>query len=66
MKAAYKATERPAPKPKPARKRKVADEKDDEQTERKRARHPAGDDLSRGGQFIGDDPATPEDEAWVE
>ena len=31
-------------------------------TKRRRARHPAG--TEEGGEFIGDDPATPEDEAW--
>jgi hypothetical protein len=33
--------------------------------ERVRARHEAGAPASQGGQFIGNDPSTPENEAWV-
>jgi hypothetical protein len=33
-----------------------------EPSSRKRARHPAG--TAQGGEFIGDDPATPENEAF--
>jgi hypothetical protein len=33
--------------------------------ERVRARHEAGAPEGQGGQFIGNDPSTPENEAWV-
>jgi hypothetical protein len=33
---------------------------------RTRARHPAGAEEAKPGSFVGDDPETPEDEAWVE
>jgi hypothetical protein len=33
---------------------------------RRRARHPAGSDEAKPGSFIGNDPATPENEAWIE
>lgn len=33
-----------------------------ESTKRKRARHPAGSE--KGGEFVGDDPTTPENEAF--
>ena len=33
-----------------------------EPSKRKRARHPAG--TTEGGEFVGDDPATPENEAF--
>jgi len=35
-------------------------------TTRRRARHPAGAEDDKPGTFIGNDPATPENEAWVE
>lgn len=36
--------------------------KDPEPSKRKRARHPAG--SKQAGQYVGDDPATPENEAF--
>lgn len=34
-------------------------------TGRKRARHPAGDQEAKPGTFVGDDPSTPENEAFT-
>ena len=55
----------------PSKGRKTAPEResdeapDDSGLERVRARFAAGDPEGRGGQFVPDDPSTPEDESWT-
>lgn len=47
----------------------AADEEAERERERVRARHPGGTELNgqpAGGQFIPNDPTTPENEAWIE